>query len=331
MGSIVEREKVDKDGKPYVEFRVHIRRKGFKSKSKIFRSKREAQRWLRDNEATSTLTKVVTGKTFTALLDDFVALSGCNYARHSQLDFWRDQFAGRGVADITHGDIAGARLALQRKPAVRGGVASDSRLTNSSINRYLAALSAVFSFAVDHGVIDNHPMRGGKVRKLPENSGRQRTLSEAEEALLLEAARQSEWPMMWLFLRLLLTTGARRSEANRLRWSDVRLADKVAILPTTKNGEPRALPLVADVRDALVEAFHNSGRFTLISYSTIHATRSARRRLRAPGRHAAERPGWRGWASFCTRPGIPSSPSWCRAARTWHKSRACPVTSRCHS
>lgn len=255
MGSIVEREKVDKDGKPYVEFRVHIRRKGFKSKSKIFRSKREAQRWLRDNEATSTLTKVVTGKTFTALLDDFVALSGCNYARHSQLDFWRDQFAGRGVADITHGDIAGARLALQRKPAVRGGVASDSRLTNSSINRYLAALSAVFSFAVDHGVIDNHPMRGGKVRKLPENSGRQRTLSEAEEALLLEAARQSEWPMMWLFLRLLLTTGARRSEANRLRWSDVRLADKVAILPTTKNGEPRALPLVADVRDALVEAF----------------------------------------------------------------------------
>ena len=255
MGSIVEREKVDKDGKQYVEYRVHIRRKGFQSKSKVFRSKREAQRWLRDNEAASTMVKTATGKTFSALLDDFVALSGCNYARHSQLDFWRDQFAGRAVADITHGDIAGARLALQRKHVMRGCVEFDKLLTNSTVNRFLATLSAVFSFAVDHGVIDTHPMKAGKVKKLPENAGRQRTLTDEESARLLAAAEASDWPMMRLFLRLLLTTGARRSEANGLRWSDVRLDDKVAILQTTKNGEPRALPLVADVRDALIEAF----------------------------------------------------------------------------
>ena len=255
MGSIVERARVDKDGKHYVDFRAFIRRKGFKSKSKVFRSKREAQRWLRDNEAAATMVKIPTGKTFTALLDDFVDLSGCSYARHSQLEFWRNQFHGRAVADITHGDIAGARLALQRKRVTRGGVETDKLLTNSTINRFLSTLSAVFSFAVDHGVIDTHPMKGGRVKKLTENLGRQRVLTDDEAARLLTAAEASEWPMLRLFLRVLMTTGARRSEVNGLRWSDLRLEDKVAILPRTKNGEPRALPLVGDVRAELAAAY----------------------------------------------------------------------------
>ena len=254
MGSIVETAKVDREGRAYVEFRAHIRRKGYQSKSKTFRSKREAQRWLRDNEATSTLSRMSSGKSFVDLLDDFVALSGCNYARHSQLEFWRDQFRGRAVADITPADIAGARLALQRKPIVRGGVESSDRLTNSSINRFLAALSAVFSFALEHGVIADHPMKAGKVKKLPENAGRQRTLTTDEERRLLDAAAASEWPMMPLFVLMLMTTAARRSEVNGLRWSDVHLDQKIALLPTSKNGEPRALPLVPEVRDALAAA-----------------------------------------------------------------------------
>jgi len=79
-------------------------------------------------------------------------------------------------------------------------------------------------------------------------------LSEEEETRLLDAAKVSEWPLMWLYIRMLLTTGARRSEVNFLKWECVHLDEKVAILPKTKNGNPRALPLVSDVREALAAA-----------------------------------------------------------------------------
>jgi len=83
--------------------------------------------------------------------------------------------------------------------------------------------------------------------------------------------------MMWLFLRMLLTTGARRSEVNNLRWRDVNLADSIAILPTTKNGHARALPLVSDVKVALAAAAKVS-RCTPILSSTIRRGRRGRSR-----------------------------------------------------
>lgn len=94
----------------------------------------------------------------------------------------------------------------------------------------------------------------GKVRKLKENPGRRRILTAEEEQRLYTAAEASSWPMMRLYLRMLLTTGARKSEVLNLRWRDVHLDDSVAILPTSKNGEARALPLVSDVKADLVAA-----------------------------------------------------------------------------
>ena len=258
MGSITEKTKVTKDGKTVTEYRAFIRRTGYTSKSKVFTNKREAGSWIRNNEADSAMSKTIQGKTLGELLDDFVALAGCAYARMAHLDFWREQFKNAKVAAITHGDIAGAVLILRRKSALRsspgGNIETDKLLSGSTVNRYIATLSAIFSFALQHGVIDTHPMKGGKVKKLRENDGRQRILTDDEETRLLDAAKVSEWAMMWLYLRMLLTTGARRSEVNFLKWEYVHLDEKVAILPKTKNGNPRALPLVSDVREALAIA-----------------------------------------------------------------------------
>lgn len=258
MGSIVEQKKTGKDGKEVVTYRAHVRRTGFASKSKVFKNKSDAKRWLQDNEAEVTLKRTGLGKPFVDLLDDFVALAGCSYARQAQLDFWREYFYDANVAEIKHGDIAGGILKLRQKTQLRsspiGNLKTDKPLSNGTINRYAATLSAVFSFALEHGLIEHHPMKGGKVKKLKEGIGRQRVLTEAEEDELMKAAKNSSWPLMWLFLRMLLTTGARRSEVNNLRWSDLRLEDSVAILAKTKNGHARALPLVSDVKAALAAA-----------------------------------------------------------------------------
>lgn len=128
---------------------------------------------------------------------------------------------------------------------------TDRKLSPATVNRYLASLSAVFNFALEHELIDEHPMRAGKVKKLREGNGRTRILNDAELARLLEAAEQSTWPMMPLFLRMLLTTSARKSEVLGLRWRDIHLDDSIAVAHHTKNGSARALPLVAEIRAEL--------------------------------------------------------------------------------
>ena len=52
-------------------------------------------------------------------------------------------------------------------------------------------------------------MKGGKVTKLKEGGGRTRILKDYEEERLYDAARASNWPQMYMFLRMVLTTGAR--------------------------------------------------------------------------------------------------------------------------
>lgn len=265
MGSIVTTEVRDRaTGKPLTRYRALIRRKGFKSKSKVFYSLREARDWLRDNEAAATLTPLTTpasGKTLRQLVDDFVRVEpqrGWKYWKPSQLDWWNEQLGEMRVRDITRGDINGAISTLQTKPVVRnspkGLVPTERRVTAGTVNRYLSTLASLFNYALAMGIIDAHPMKGGKVRKLQEAAGRTRILDSDEEQRLYEAARTSDWPMLYLFLRMCLTTGARRSEVLKLKWRQVQLDQRIAVLPKTKNGRARALPLVSDVCDALAQA-----------------------------------------------------------------------------
>ena len=55
------------------------------------------------------------------------------------------------------------------------------------------------------------------------------------------------------FVLVALSTGARKSEAARLRWRDIDLVKGTAILQKTKNGERRVLALEGPVLDALRE------------------------------------------------------------------------------
>lgn len=262
MGSIVAVKRVDKTtGKESAVYRAHVRRTGFASKSKVCRTKREATDWLRNNDAESTLERASSGKTLKALIEDFVLApptKGTRYWSMAHLDFWIEQLGPMKVAAISRGDINGAVVTLQARPAFRstpgGAKPTAAKLSPATVNRYMASLSSVLNFALDHEIIEAHPMKGGKVRKLGEGGGRTRILTADEEARLMAAAKASAWPMLHLFIRMCLTTAARRSEVLGLRWQDVRLDDSIAVLGKTKNGRPRAMPLVSDVKAALAKA-----------------------------------------------------------------------------
>ncbi len=56
---------------------------------------------------------------------------------------------------------------------------------------------------------------------------------------------------MYLLVLMALTTGARRGELTALRWRDLDSEHAVALVRVTKNGEPRALPVLPAVADEL--------------------------------------------------------------------------------
>jgi integrase len=233
-------------------------------KSKMCATKNEAKEWLRNNEADMVLIASASGrgKTFAQVAELFTltpSRAGTKYWAPSHLDYWLAELGGMRIADISRGDINAAVAKLQgtkaRHRVVTGEISATVRaLSPGTINRYLASLSSVFNFALDMEVVYVHPMKSGGVRKLKEGNGRKRVLTDDEVARLLEAAQASTWRMMPLYLRMLLTTAARKSEVLKLQWQHVNLAESVAILHETKNGRPRAMPLVADVKDALAEA-----------------------------------------------------------------------------
>lgn len=263
MGSIVK-ESVSRGGKKVIRYRAHVRRAGFKSQSKCFTTQADAKSWLRnaESDAEQKLEQSQGIYRFSAVVNVFASTPprrGTKFWTSGHLDYWTEQFGTRDIKAISRADINVAVSTLQVKMGEHRTIEGQVKLTekaisSSTVNRYLASLSSVFNYALDSGLIDHHPIKGGQVRKLTEGKGRTRILTIEEEDKLISEAERSSWPPMALFLRLALTTGARKSELRKLCWSSVDLERRIAVLPKTKNGEARTLPLVHTVRDALIEA-----------------------------------------------------------------------------
>ncbi|HSD37766.1 MAG TPA: site-specific integrase [Rhodocyclaceae bacterium] len=267
MGSITAAKKVDNaTGKTTTTYRAFIRRNVNGKqicKSKVFATKTEAKDWLRENESSTALAALgaTSGPTFSHLVDAFVKApptKGTRYWAESHIDFWKAQLGSMKVGEIDRGTINTCKATLLAQRArintPDGPKETDKKLTPATVNRYLASLSSVLNFAVQRSIINHHPMKGGQVSKEQESKGRRRILTPEEEQRLYEACDASRWPMMRLFLRVCLTTAARKSEVLNLRWQDIDLAQSVAWLHDTKNGDSRAMPLVADVKSSLADA-----------------------------------------------------------------------------
>jgi integrase len=137
----------------------------------------------------------------------------------------------------------------QLREGVRGGPR-----TAATVNRYLAALSVVYTAAVkDWGWASSNPV--ANVRKTKELPGKPRYLSveptNDERARLLEACRTSDSPDLYCAVVVSLSTGGRQSEIMGLRWSQVSFTRRQITLQETKNDEPRALSLEGKAYDLL--------------------------------------------------------------------------------
>ena len=224
-----------------VVYRVQIRRKNSKIISKTFATRKLAQQFasrLESDEQTllafGELTKT------DILLSELIMQYLCEEYKgrrpkeqKSKLNYWLETLDNKPIVEITTTDISSALSNLS------------SSFSNATINRYKAAISVVFSYACREYGLLNNPVKN--IRFKPENNERIRFLSDDERTRLFKACRASQWSKLQLLVLMAITTGARKSELLNLTFNDIDFDRQTAYVQTSKNGQPRVLPLTHKV------------------------------------------------------------------------------------
>jgi integrase len=117
-------------------------------------------------------------------------------------------------------------------------------------NRVLAAVRALFNWAIDRDIVVASPCLGVKM-PAPETP-RDRTLDDAELAVVWRAAETLGGPFGTL-VQLLILLGQRRDEVARGTWDEIDLEAKLWRLPAArcKNGRAHDVPLSGAALDIL--------------------------------------------------------------------------------
>jgi integrase len=138
----------------------------------------------------------------------------------------------RPLANVTQAEIADLLTKLGDE---KGAVTA---------NRWRANISALFNWAAKQGKVQANP--AAFTEKRAEQS-RDRVLDADELATIWRALPDTDFAAI---IKLLLLTGARRSEIGGLRWSEIDTRGGVINLPAdrTKNGRGHTLPMSKPVR-----------------------------------------------------------------------------------
>lgn len=107
-----------------------------------------------------------------------------------------------------------------------------------TVNKDIAALKKMFSFALEVGLIENHPLVRFPTLKVQEVA--RRVLAVEEFRKLVASMDRLEIAAMTAVLG---ETGIRKSEALWLEWDHIYLADKQLTVGRTKNRKVRQVPL----------------------------------------------------------------------------------------
>lgn len=248
-------ERFDRDGQS-IGWQVIVRRKGFPSQTRTFRSKRDADQWSYEieseigqgrfvdhREAESTLLAILLARYRTEVTP---RKRGAKAELSKIGVIARHRIVRRSVASLTGADLAAYR---------------DDRLKEVSagtVNRELSVLGHVFTVAMQEWRIllpRGNPVQA--MRRPRAADARTRRLFDGEEDRLVAAALHYEATSkairMAAVIKLAMATAMRRGEIVSMRWQHVDLKARTIHLPETKNGTARSVPLSA-AAVALLEA-----------------------------------------------------------------------------
>lgn len=148
--------------------------------------------------------------------------------------FWRGHFGGKPLRSLTAEAIRAALPTHTTYTDAR----EQRKLSNATINRYIATITRVMNVALESGWITSIPRV-----KLRQESGIRIRFITQDEARKFVASISMDW--MRHLVIFALATGMRQGEILSLRWSNVNLGARMCWINAedAKSGHGRAVPL----------------------------------------------------------------------------------------
>jgi integrase len=285
----------DRD-KNLIGWQARVIRKGFPTRSKTFRGKKEAEQWARSIE--SEMDKGVWrdySRAETTTVADMLA----RYAREVLPDKKARQSTESLIKILTESELGHMPLAAVSPESV--AAYRDHRLKTISkktgkpvapqtVRHALSLLSRVVNIAMkEWGIPLAHGNPCLQIKMPTPAKSRDRRLLDDEETRLLIACAESRNPYLRPAVIFAIQTamragemlekwelnkesGSQEKKSIGLQWSDVDLQKRTAHLPTTKNGEARTVPLSSRAIRVLSDLPHNPNdpRVFGTTYEGIH-------------------------------------------------------------
>lgn len=164
---------------------------------------------------------------------------------------------------------------FSRSDALRFETERGKKVSAATVNRGLAVLSNMLTYAFKRELIDSRPMM--LYGRLPEKTKERRFLTLEEERRLVAAVLKQD-PAVGAYVGILGETGLRMEEGLGVKWDHVNLADRILTVPgtNTKNGQSRHIPL----SDYAIELLNGLPR--VIGQPWVFVRQTTWRQLRAP-------------------------------------------------
>jgi integrase len=223
-------------GKRCEKWHVRICRKDHPAICKSFSLLKDAQTWAKNTELRLERGEALGRETvlLSTLLQRYLTsvspLKKGHKQEVSRIDAWlKHPLASRDAASIKPAEVA-----LYRDQRIKAGKA------NASIRIELSLLSAVYKCAKHewgYALLSN-PL--AEIKRPPPSPGRERRLEEGEFDALLAATGGT---VLSLLIQIAVETAMRAGELLSLRWQNINFTKRTALLPDTKNGERRVVPL----------------------------------------------------------------------------------------
>lgn len=231
-----------------------IVKKGYSQQSKSFASKSDAVMWATDIEAQinrGTFSDISESEALTLrdglnryLLEVTPTKKGWEAETYKINAMLRETFVNKSFATFRQSDAA-----KYRDDLVKAG------LSASTIRKNLSLISHLYETANKEWSLScNNPIKA--ISKPKVNNSRVRRLSNIEHqylvaALTVTGAGERQNSVALDVVLFAIETAMRQSEILSLAWSDIDLAERVALLKDTKNGEKREVPLSSAAIKAL--------------------------------------------------------------------------------
>lgn len=223
-------------------WRVKVRRTGFPTQSRTFDNKALAQRWAREIENEMDRgdfvdrTEAEKNSLAEVLKRYQREISPTKKGADSE-DYRIDSILKSRVCQTKMSALSSAHLASYRDDRL-------AQVSSSTVNRELNVISHAIEIARrEWGIyLSENPVRLVRRPKPPRARDR-RFVKDEENRLLEECRRKSRNPFLLPIIQLAIETGMRQGEIVGLERQRIDLKKRYLVLPDTKNGEQRTVPL----------------------------------------------------------------------------------------